>query len=115
MDTSVAVKALLSIAALSAVTAFFMSIINERRQRDFLSWVRTARPAAWQLLPRTIHLLPSTAAVTHLRRLLPGDVDFEVRDTRARRGRPAMLAALLTGLSAIGVTFVGVALGIWSI
>ena len=87
--------------------------MNERRQRALLNWVRAARPAAWQSLPRTVHFLPGTAA--QLRRQLVGDGDFAVRDKAARRGRPAMLAALLAGIAAIGMTLAGVALGVWSI
>ncbi len=115
METSVAVKALISLAAISTIAAFVLNIRNERRQRDLLNWVQAARPAAWQSLPRSVHFLPGAAAVARLRRQLVGDIDFAVRDTAARRGRPAMLAALVTGVAAIGLTLVGVVLGVWSI
>lgn len=115
METSVAVKALLSVAGVATVAAFILNIMNERRLRGLLNWVRTARPAAWQLLPRSVHLLPGTAAMVHLRRHLAGDTDFAVRDRAARRGRPAMLGALLTGVAAIGLTLAGVVLGVWVI
>ncbi len=117
METSVAVKALLGVAGVAGVAtvaAFILNIMNERRLRGLLNWVRTARPAAWQLLPRSVHLLPGTAAMVHLRRHLAGDIDFAIRDAAARRGRPAMLGALLTGVAAIGVVIAGVVLGVWS-
>ncbi len=113
--TSVAVKALIILATLSTIAAFYLTIVNDRRQRDLLQWVRTARPAAWRAMPRTVYLLPDAAAVAYFRRQLASDVDFVLRDAAARRGQPAMFAALAMGIAAIGMTVGGVALGVWSI
>ncbi len=114
-ETSVAVKALICLATLSTIAAFTMTIVNDRRQRDLLQWVRTARPAAWRAMPRTVYLLPDAAAVAYFRRQLASDIDFVLRDAAARRGEPAMFAALATGVAAIGITVGGVVLGVWSI
>ena len=101
--TSVVVKALISLAALSTIAAFCMTIINDRRQRDLLQWVQAARPAVWRAMPRTVYLLPDAAAAAYFRRQLASDIDFVIRDTAARRGQPAMLAALAMGIAAIAL------------
>ena len=82
-DTSLIAKSLIILAALSMIAAFRMTILNDRRQRELLDWVRTARPAVWRSLPRKMRWLPEAAMLARLRRELVRDNDFAQRDMAA--------------------------------
>lgn len=113
MEASPTALALVTVAAVAGLYGFVISILNHRRLRDTVAWLKAERRAEWEALSWITRTLHPISAISHLNRRLHNDAEFAMRYAAVRRARPHMLAALGVSLGAAVIALIGSFIGLW--
>jgi hypothetical protein len=108
-QTSPAIIALVVVTAALVLYAWWLSIRQERRFRNFVSWIEDSHRERWQVLPWALRKLNRNGGVERLRRDgLGDDAEFMTRYRHGKMVRWPQVAAVLCGVGAIGLLAVGI-------
>jgi hypothetical protein len=108
-QTSPAIIALVVVTAALVLYAWWLSIRQERRFRNFVAWVEVHYSQQWKALPWVARNLNRNGGVEHLRRNgLGNDPQFMARYHQDKMVKWPQVVAILCGVGAIGLLAVGI-------
>ncbi len=107
--------ALVTVGAASGLVGFVLSIVNQKRLRHTVTWLKKERHAEWEALPWITRTLHPISAVSRLNQRLEHDPEFAHHYGIVMRARPPMVAALGVSLGTIVIALIGSLTGLWEL